>query len=99
MSNIKNQLTGQLGDVGKKIKRYLPIIFISSLLFLYAFLILRVSSYINMQPSEDSVNEKLQTTKRPQIDKQALEKILELQDQNIEVQSLFEEARQNPFEE
>ena len=43
--------------------------------------------------------QKVKTVKLPKIDENAVKNIEQLEDQNIEVQSLFNEARNNPFSE
>ena len=52
-----------------------------------------------MEPTAAEIEEKLQTVQRPKIDQAVLDKIELLQGQNIEVRSLFDQARKNPFSE
>lgn len=82
-----------------KLKRYLPFLFILILLGLYAYLILQVNELTQAEADETEVLEQLHSTSRPQIDQQAIDRILELQDQNVQVEALFQEARDNPFSE
>lgn len=67
-------------------------------LLIYAFLVLRINVLTNAQPSDDAIAEKANTVKRLKIDEESINKIQNLQDQNIGVQSLFESARDNPFQ-
>lgn len=83
----------------EKAKRYKTLFFIISLALIFGFLILKINTYAQTEPSEDAVTEKLTTIQRPKIDPNALAKIQQLEDQNIEVKSLFEQARDNPFSE
>lgn len=69
------------------------------LLVAYGFLILRTNQLISKEPTSGQVDAQLQTVKRPQLDQSAVNKILQLQDQNVQVQSLFQHARDNPFSE
>lgn len=80
-------------------KRYIKFIFMIVLLIIFGFFVWRINQFSRIEPSEDAVNERLQTVQRPKIDKAALEKIQDLQSQNIQVQSLFDQARNNPFSE
>lgn len=80
-------------------RRYAVLIFILAILSGFGFLAFRIGTLTNTEPSEDAVDEKLLSVKRPKVDQDALQKIQELQDQNITVQTLFKEARDNPFEE
>lgn len=82
-----------------KIRRYTVLIFIVSALGAFGFLVYRVGSLLQAEPTEEAITEKLKDVRRPRIDENALQKIQELQDQNITVQSLFKQARDNPFQE
>lgn len=81
------------------LKRYLAMILLVFFVGIYAFLTLLTNSLMSSKPSEEAVLEKLKTVQRPRIDEKAAEKILQLEDQNIQVKTLFKEARQNPFAE
>ncbi len=81
-----------------KARRYSTFAFILAILFIYAFLVLRISSLSQTEPTDDAIAEKAGSVKRLKIDENAISKIKQLQDQNIAVQALFEEARNNPFE-
>lgn len=82
-----------------KVQRYAVIIFIVIVVGLYGFLILQISSSATEEPSQAQVQEELGAVKRLKIDEASIEKIQQLEDQNVVVQSLFEEARDNPFSE
>lgn len=92
----------QLGTLARntvaKLQRYAAFIFIISVLLIYAFLVLRISVLSQAEPSEEAIAEKSNTVKRLKIDQKAIDKIEQLEDQNIGVQSLFESARDNPFQ-
>ena len=69
------------------------------MLFTYSFIVLRINLLNRSEPTDDAVSEKLQSVQRPKIEPELLKKIQNLQDQNVEVQSLFKQARDNPFSE
>ncbi len=92
-------LSQKLTPVLVILKKYKTLLFIVLVASIFAFLILRINAYAQTEPSEDAITEKLTTVSRPKVDEDALEKIQQLQDQNIEVKSLFEQARNNPFSE
>lgn len=95
LKNLPNKLLPLLGAV----RRYLVMIFIVFFVGLYSFLVLRINTLASSEPSEDQVTEKLQTVKRPRIDQNAVDKMQQLEAQNIEVKTLFEQARKDPFNE
>lgn len=96
--NLK-QLLSKLSSLFKILQRYAVIVFIVVVVGVYGFLVMRINSLARTEPSDAAVTEKLQTVKRPKIDQSALDKIQRLQGQNVEVKSLFDHARDNPFQE
>lgn len=76
-------------------------IFIAVLVILtvFGFIFYRIGYFNTLEPSEANIEEKLLTVKRPKIDKSVVEKLEKLENQNIQVQSLFNQARENPFKE
>jgi hypothetical protein len=80
-------------------KTYAVFGFVLVILCLFGFLVFRINQFNRQEPDEDAVTEKLQTVQRPRIDQDALDKIQQLEDQNIQVKSLFRSARDNPFNE
>lgn len=95
--NLK-QITNTIKTALSKLQRYSTFMFIISILLIYAFLIVRISVLSQTEPSEEAVAEQSNTIKRLKIDQASIDKIKQLEDQNIGVQSLFEEARDNPFQ-
>ena len=92
-------IPGKITPLLEASKRYLSLIFILFFAGVYGFLVFRIDSLASSEPDEAAVTERLQSATRPQIDEEAVEKIKQLEAQNIQVQTLFEEARQNPFAE
>ena len=81
------------------IKRYLTFSLIIGFLCAYVFLVLRINLLMRSEPSDSDYNDRLKTVQRPKIDQAVLDKIQNLQDQNVSVKSLFKQARDNPFSE
>ena len=81
------------------LKRYAVLIFILLILFIASFFVLRINQYSRMEPSDEALEQKLQTVQRPKVDQAVLDKIQLLQDQNVQVKTLFDQARNNPFNE
>jgi len=79
--------------------RYMVLIFILAFLGIYGFLVFRINTLAGGEPSEEAVEERLNTVQRPRVDQNAVDKIEQLQTQNIEVKTLFDQARNNPFSE
>jgi hypothetical protein len=81
----------------KKLQRYSAFIFIIAVLAVYSFLVFQIGQLSGNEPDDDSVSEQLKTAPRIKIDQDSINKIKQLEDQNIGVQALFKTARNNPF--
>lgn len=80
-------------------RRYHVFLFIVTFLGIYTFLVIRISSLTQTEPVLGADTSESDTIKRLQVDQETIDKIQELEEQNIEVQSLFKQARNNPFSE
>ncbi len=96
--DLKNPIS-KIVPLLRTVRQYLSLILIVTFVGAYSFLVYRINMLARSEPAEDAVAEKLQSVKQPKIDQSAVEKINQLQDQNIEVKALFDQARQNPFTE
>lgn len=67
------------------------------ILLVYVFVVFRINSLANAEPSPDQ--EQVVTTSVPHIDPNAVKQIQNLESNNTDVHSLFEQARNNPFSE
>ncbi len=83
----------------QKVRPYVVLLFFVTIAILFSFLVFRINTLANKEPSDDAVQEKLKTVQRPKIDKDAIAKIQQLQDNSSNVQALFKQARDNPFQE
>jgi len=92
-------ILAKLSFFAVKVRRYAVVIFIVVMVGIYSFLVFRINMLNRIEPSSDDVAAKLQTLKRPKIDKSVVTKIQQLQDNSVEVQTLFKQARDNPFQE
>ncbi len=100
MTNLDlKDISKQLLKYSEQTKPYLPIIFFVSITLTGAFLVFSISQFASIEPTEDQVSEKLETIKRPNIDQASVNRIHQLQDQNVELNALFKSARDNPFSE
>lgn len=81
------------------IKRYTLVLFIILLAGTYGFVLYRINSLTSLQPTEESINSQVQAAKVPKIDKAVVDQLKTLQDNSVNVQTLFEQARTSPFQE
>lgn len=76
---------------------YKAFIFFLVVAAFYGFIVWRINVFSNAPASASEEN--AQTTAQPRIDPETVAKIQNLQDNSVNVQSLFDAARQNPFQE
>lgn len=81
-----------------KVERYAVVVFVVTIVGLYGFLVFQISQASQAEPSPEAISQQQATVKRLRIDQQSINKIQQLQDQSVGVQSLFEAARDNPFQ-
>lgn len=73
-------------------------IFLLIVACVFGFLIWRIGTLANAEPSQAAIDEKLLAVVRPKIDPVSIKKIQDLQDQNIDIKAIFSD-RNNPFQE
>ena len=93
------ELPSQIQPVINLFKRYEVMIFIIIFVGLYSFLVMRINTLTQSEPTITDLTSEEKTIQRLKVDQEAVDKILELEEHNIEVKSLFEQARDNPFTE
>jgi hypothetical protein len=85
-------------DILKGLKKYMVFACVILVLAAYGFLVFRINGYVSHEPDNEVVSERLDNLRRPKIDQSTIDKIQQLQDTNIQVKSLFDQARDNPFQ-
>lgn|SRR5690554_86444 len=66
---------------------------------IYGFLILQINSYSDPTIDRSEVNSKITASPTSGIDEDAAKKLLLLEDNSVNVQTLFREGRASPFQE
>jgi len=88
----------QLAQLGQKLNRYRIILFVVFVAGVYGFISYKI--FVLSNPSTDTNNVSTQVTSlTPHIDVQIVDQLKSLQDNSVNVQALFKNARQNPFAE
>ena len=95
---VKDNILPKLKSALYTLRRYIVVIFISSLVLIYGFLAFKIGTISSIEPDENDITKQLEGTRQLQVDQDAISKIEQLKDQNIAVQSLFKAARDNPFQ-
>lgn len=79
--------------------KYAVFIFVILSLGVFGFLVYRIRTLAAQEPSESMIAEKAGETRPASIDKKSVERIQELQSTSVEVKTLFDQNRDNPFQE
>lgn len=75
------------------------ILFIALVLLAYSFVVFRIYTLGKVQPSQSSISSESSASSNPKIDPATIAKIKQLQNNSVGAQALFNQARQNPFQE
>lgn len=99
-ANLKlnlSDLPAQLSGISRKVGAYKVFLFFLAVAALYGFIVWRINAFSNTPASQSE--QTAQTVAQPHIDQATVAKIQSLQDNSVNVQALFDAARQNPFQE
>ena len=93
--NVTDFVSGTLNNL----KRYKVVIFALLMTGVYGYVIVNISSFANAQPTPEQVALQTSPIKSTKIDKKIVAQLQHLQDNSVNVKTLFDEARNNPFQE
>lgn len=80
------------------LSRYGVVLFFILIAGVYGFVVLRINLLSNIQPSQSDIDAQTTSTSVPRIDPKVAEQLEKLEDNSVNVQTLFDEARNNPFQ-
>lgn len=99
MKLTADSIKTSLQHYGQVLRHYSVLLFLLFLLSIYGYLGWRIVSLNQQQPDEAAVATKLKTAGVPHINQDVLNKVQQLQDNSVGVQTLFDDARSSPFQE
>lgn len=102
MTTMKEQsrsIIKRFAPLKEKALRYRVVLFVFLVGLIYGFILYRINVYANVEPAKSTLDERLLEVKRVKIDEEAINKIEDLQDRNVNIESLFDNGRANPFQE
>jgi hypothetical protein len=102
---MSTNISLNLKSIKPKLKKYMPLlnkhlVFAVTLVVLLAYLIVvwRISGLATAEPNSSDTSAEVSTA-IPKVDKKAVQQILTLEQSSTEIHSLFNSARNNPFQE
>lgn len=99
MKKTTSRLFEKITPLLEGISRHRTTIFMVFFLGIYIFLVYRINGFINREPDPAALNTQLQTIQRLRIDQDSIDRLIDLEEQSVEIKTLFEQARNNPFSE
>ena len=93
------ELLNQLQAIGAFIQRYLVIISVVVFAALCGYMLTKATSLVGADPGSGAATEQAEAVVRPKVDEKVVDTILNLEDRNVQVRTIFEKARENPFTE
>jgi len=81
-----------------KIRRFSFVLFLGFVTILYGFVLLRINSLSHIEPTQESIDSQIEAAQVPHIDEETVKQLESLQNNSVNVQALFNEARSNPFQ-
>lgn len=79
-------------------RRYSLPAFIIFVILIYGIIIFRIQTLSSQQPTDEQVSSQVQASGTPHIDQSVVRQLQTLQDNSVNVQALFNQARNNPFQ-
>ncbi len=97
---MKNKDTHyQLQQIRDNVYAYRKELFVLIIMLMYIYVAWRADVLGHAQPSQFVITSHETKLPQPHISQTTVNKIQQLQNNNVNVQSLFNQARQNPFQE
>lgn len=94
-TNFKQSTINALEAAG----RYRVVAFVIVIACIYGFMVHSINSLSSIQPGESSISKEVTAIRIPKIDQSVVKQLEALRDNSVNVQALFNEARNNPFNE
>jgi hypothetical protein len=81
----------------RKARPYVGVMLFLLFAGVYGYMILKINKLADPQIDQTAVNSDVKTLPIPRIDSNAAKQLLTLKDNSVNVQTLFEQSRKNPF--
>lgn len=93
----KKSLSESLHMILQRLLQYSVVLFLLFLVAVYGFVAFRIYQAGAAEPTEGAINSGTQQTATPHIDPKVVSQMESLQDRSVNVKTLFDQARSNPF--
>ncbi|HET7060231.1 MAG TPA: hypothetical protein VFH99_02875 [Candidatus Saccharimonadales bacterium] len=81
-----------------RLRRYRLELFLVFVICIYGLVIWRINTMLTAQPTPEAVTSQVKANGIPQIDPAVVQQLQNLRDNSVNVQVLFDQGRNNPFQ-
>lgn len=81
------------------LRKHAPVLCFVVFGVLYGYILVTVSGLSGQEPSQPEIDKQLKAVARPKIDRNVAETMEGLKERNVNIQAIFDQARDNPFSE
>jgi hypothetical protein len=93
-----DKITDKLEDLKDYAVKHIIVICIIVTVSLFSFMVIRIYLLSTAEPTQAQIDDKLNSYKVVKLDPQVVALFRSLQDENISIESLFDNGRTNPFQ-
>jgi hypothetical protein len=93
-----DKLTDKLESIKNAIVKHAVVLGIIVVVGLFGFMVVRIYLLSTAEPTQAQIDDKLNSYKVVRLDPQIVALFRSLEDQNISIESLFDNGRTNPFQ-
>jgi len=97
MQLSSSKILSYFNHIVQRTKPYLGFIVVVTLLCIYIFQVARIGQLTSDSSTQANSSNNANTTSQLSLDQKSIKQIMDLESQNIEVKTIFEDARNNPF--
>jgi len=87
------------GKIARALRPYAGVLFFLLIAAAYGFVILRINSLSTAPVDQSAVDSQAQSAAKPHVDANTIQQLQALKDNSVNVQTLFQDNRLNPFQE
>ena len=92
-------IISKLTEIIAKVSRFKLVLFIIMVGAVYGYILFTIGTLTNAQPSDAMVQAQNDPIASARIDKKVISQLRQLEDNSVSVKELFDDARDNPFQE
>lgn len=82
-----------------RLSRYAVVGFLLLLAGVYGFVLVRISALSDAQPDDAAISAQVRASATPHVNPAVVQQLQDLQDHSVSIKTLFDQARNNPFQE